>query len=790
MNASLEWLSAFVDSGLSAAGMRDLLTARVATVDAVEPLRGDLASVVVGRVVTAERHPDSDHLWLTTVDAGGEAPVEVICGAPNVQVGVRYPFAPVGTTMPGGMKIERRKIRGRVSNGMLCSARELGLGTDHEGILPLDTDAAPGTPLLNAVPLGDSRLVIDVLANRPDLLSHRGVAREIAAAVDRPLLSPDQPATMPAPSAAGAVSVRVEHPEDAPTYMAIAFRDVRIGPSPAWLVRRLEAVGLRSISNVVDITNYMLHGYGQPMHAFDLDKLTGGVTVRRARWGERLVTLDGADRPLDESMVVIADDTRARALAGVIGGRDSEVTDATTRILLEIANFSPQRVRKTARALGISTDASYRFERGVPPELPLDVAAIAVGLLQSLAGAALEGAPTLAGGQPTPARTLSLRASRVERFLGVPVPATEIIRLLTAIGFGVRPAGAGEETDTVVTVPWFRSDVTREADLLEEVARLRGYDSFPAELRPYRPTTTVDAPLVAVTDRVRDSMVGLGLLEARPLPFVADAGPEAVRILNPLAENEAFLRTDLLGPLARRAEHNLRRMTGDVRLFEVGTVFRRGGETRPVEEVHAAALIMGKRRPPHFTEPDPPVFDEWDAKGLADRLASTTFPGAAIALEPGLDGTDVLWHVHVDGEAAGTVRRVALDAPPWAAPAYGVELRIETTGAPVAVQYVAPPAFPAVERDVTLLVPDDLVGGAGAVERVLQEAGRSALLELPARVISEYRGPGVPGGVRAVTWRLTFRHPTRTLTEKEVDASQRKLLRTLETELGVRQRSA
>jgi phenylalanyl-tRNA synthetase beta chain len=785
MNASLEWLSAFVEQGLSATEMRDLITSRVATVDAVEPLRPDLAGLVVGQVVTAERHPDSDHLWVTTVDAGGEALLDVICGAPNVTVGVRYPFAPVGTTMPDGLKIERRKIRGRVSNGMLCSARELRLGTDHEGILALDTEASPGTPLLDAVAFGDSRLVVDVLPNRPDLLSHRGLAREVAAAVDHPLRAPDARAQMPAPVARGAVTVTVEHAEDAPTYMAIVLSGIRVGPSPSWLRQRLEAVGVRSINNVVDITNYMLHGYGQPMHAFDLDKIVGDVTVRRARPGERLVTLDGVQRSLDESMVVIADTARALALAGVIGGRDSEVTEATTRIMLEIASFPGRRVRKTARALGVSTDASYRYERGVPVELPLDVAAIAVGLFQTVAGASLDGQPTLVAQGSAARAVIPLRLARVEKFLGVPVPGDEVERLLSGIGFQT----VQEKEVVRVTVPWFRSDVTREADLLEEVARLRGYDSFPSDLRPYRPTTTTDAPLVGITDRVREAMAGLGLLEARPIPFVADAGPEGVRVRNPLAENEAYLRADLLGPLARRAEHNLRHMTGDVRLFEVGTVFRRGDD-RPVEEMHAAALVMGRRRPPHFTEPDPPAFDEWDAKGIAERLASTIYLGAAVDLEPGLDGTGVLWHVHVDHAARGTVRRVALDAPPWAAPAYGVEVSIDPSERGDPPQYQAPPTVPAVERDVTLLVPDDLVGGAGAVERVLEDAGRGPLLELPVRVISEYRGPGVPEGVRAVTWRLTFRHPTRTLTEKEVDASQRKLLRTLETELGVRQRSA
>jgi phenylalanyl-tRNA synthetase beta chain len=807
MNASLEWLSAFVDSGLTATEMRDLITGRVATVDAVEPLRTDLAGLVVGQVVTAARHPDSDHLWVTTVDAGGDAALEVICGAPNVQVGVKYPFAPVGTVMPGGLKIERRKIRGQVSNGMLCSARELQLGTDHEGILPLDTDAKPGTSLLDALPLGDSRLVVDVLPNRADLLSQRGLAREIAAAVERPLLVPHAPAQIPSPSPSGTIRVAVEHAEDAPTYFAIVLDGLRLGPSPDWLRARLEAVGVRSINNVVDITNYMLHGYGQPMHAFDLDTLSGGISVRRARSGERLVTLDGVERTLDESMVVIADDVRAQALAGVMGGRDSEVTERTTRIVLEVATFSPRRVRKTARALGLSSDASYRYERGVPPELPLDVAAIAVGLFQSVAGARMVGAPTLAGGSQAPARTLELRGERIKRLLGIPIPIEDVSRLLQPVGFKVTLAS---RDDGVVTMPWFRPDVTREADLMEEVARLYGYDRFPSELRAYRPTTTVDAPLVAVADRVRDAMAGLGLLEARPIPFVADAGPAGVRVHNPLADTEAFLRSDLLTPLARRAEYNLRRMTGDVRLFEIGTVFKKG-EARPTEEVHAAALIMGKRRPPHFTEPEPPAFDEWDAKGVAERLAGTIFPSRKIDLEPALSGSDVLWHIHVDGSAAGSVQRLSLDAPPWASPAFGVELSIETTPvAPVAPHnqhdytavptsgvsgravrgYVAPPGFPAVERDITLLVPDDLNRGAAAVEGVLTEAGKGALLEPPVRVISEYRGPGVPPGVRAVTWRLTFRHPTRTLTEKEVDASQRKLLRTLETELGVRQRTA
>jgi len=818
MNLSLEWLATFVELGLAPAAVRDLLTARVATVDAVEPLRADLAGIVVGQILTAERHPDSDHLWVTTVDAGTGAPVDVVCGAPNVTVGVRYPFAPVGTTMPDGMRIDARKIRGQRSAGMLCSARELRLGESHAGILALETTAAPGTPLLDVLP-GDVRLVLDVLPNRPDLLSHRGVARELAAALDRPLREPVPGAaaiTAPTPGTrAGPLAIRVEHEDDAPTYLAVAIRGVRVGPSPEWLVRRLAAVGVRSINSVVDVTNYVLHGYGQPIHAFDLARLAGELTVRRARPGERLETLDGVERALEPAMIVIADAAGPQAVAGVMGGRGSEVTETTTDILLEIATFDPARVRATRRRLGLSTDASYRYERGVPAELPVDVYATTIALLAEVAGGTVEGAPALVAA-PVPARrSIRLRASRVATLLGSVVPSSESARLLASIGCATHPEG----DDLAVTPPWFRLDLVGEADLLEEVARLRGYDAVPDALRPFRPTTTVDDPLVAVTARLRETLVGLGYLEARPPGFVADAGPDGVRIRNPLAETEAFLRSDLLGPLARRAEYNLSHRTGDIRLFEVGTVFRRGARGRPVESMAVAALLMGARRPPHFTEPRPPVFDEWDAKGVAERVAATAFPRAVIAcVAPTTEGADhgsgsspgdaapeLLWHLHVDGAARGVVRRLALDAPPWADPAYGVELtlgaiptaaiaapgahayRTVDVGLPAHPRYVAPPAMPAVERDLSLLVGDGLAGGAGAVDAVLRRAG--APLVESVEVIGEYRGPGVAADARSVTWRLTFRDPTRTLTEKEVDAAQRKLLRTLETELGVRQRT-
>jgi phenylalanyl-tRNA synthetase beta chain len=814
MNASTSWLSQFVDTGLTPEQLADLITRHVATVDAVEPLRADLSSIVVGRVLTADRHPDSDHLWLTTVDAGGAEPLEVICGAPNVTAGTKYPFAPVGATLPGGLKIEKRKIRGRVSNGMLCSSRELGLGADHEGILPLSTEAAPGTPLLKVLEGADTRLVVDVLANRPDLLSHRGLAREIAAATGKQLKSPavidvQAPAPIPAFASGTTAGVRVvvDHATDSLAYMGVVIRGVRIGASPQWLIDRLTAVGVRSINNLVDATNYMLHGFGQPMHAFDLDALRGGVVqVRRAKAGESLVTLDGVSRTLDPEMVVIADAERAQGLAGIMGGRTSEVSDKTLNVFLEIATFDPRRTRRTSRALGLSTDASYRYERGVPQELPADVYRTTLQLILELCGGAVAGAPALVTAPERERHKLTLRAARVRTILGVDIPSAESARLLNAVGFEVVPI----EGDLAVTAPWFRTDIAREIDLIEEIARLRGYETFPSDLRPYRPSAVPDPALLDTTRRLTDALVGLGFLEARPLSFVADAGPEGVRLRNPLGDSEPYLRSDLLGPLSRRAEYNLDRKQGDLRLFEIGTIFLRAEGPRPIEEVRVAALMMGARRPPHFTEPDPPAFDDWDAKAIAGRLATLAFPDAAIELrsdaDPLFPDAGARWTVYVGDAPVGTVSRLSLDAPAWAKPAFGVEIVLEKTEtdtlAPpganayatvaasakgrVVPRYAAPPTFPAVERDVSLLVPDSLEGGAGEVERVLKSEG--GLLE-EIRLVSEYRGPGVEAGDRSVTWRLTFRHPTRTLTEKEVDERQRKLLRTLETELGVRQRA-
>lgn len=833
MLISFDWLRSFVPHALAPDALRALITAHVATVDGMERLRADLATIVVARVMQAGRHPNSDHLWVTKVDDGSGTLLDVVCGAPNVTEGALYPFARVGTVMPtgnkGGILIERRKIRGEVSNGMLCSARELGLGDDHDGILALDVDVPPGTPLLEAVAVGDVRYDIDVLANRPDLLSHHGMAREVAARQGLHVTDPVElfatserafndgvQGRVPAAggtavcdarrAASGGATVQLDDPEGCPRYMAVVIRGVRVGPSPDWLVRRLDALGLRSISNVVDATNYMLHGYGQPMHAFDLARLAGStIVVRRARAGEVLVTLDGVARTLDDRMTVIADAERAVAVAGVMGGRDSEVSEATTDLLLEVAYFTPAHVRTTRRALALSTDASYRFERGIDPAIAPHALSMAAQLIVQLAGGAVDGQAIDVGTAPTARPTVAVTPRRIERLLGDHVGAAEITRLLASVGFDVRARGDADET-LDVTPPSWRHDVSRDADLVEEVARLRGYDALSDVVQPFRPGTVPDHPLHVTGRRVRDALVGMGLFEVHPLPFVAGSDETHARVENPLADDEPHLRLSILETLARRAEYNLSRRQGDVRLFEVGSVFAPRPGQLPVEKVRVGALIMGRRRPPHFTDTTVERFDAWDAKALGERIAELVSPGLRITLEPG-DGAPVLWRISAKGGEVGTVERVALDKPVWAGEAYGVEITLgRLPSAAVAapgthnyqrdgegrlpskghVTYRPLPTMPAAEFDLALLLPDGV--SAAQVEQLLRRSGGDLLEQV--ELFDEFRGAGIPDGHRSVGWRLTFRDATRTLRDKEVDGRRQKILRTLETELGVRPRTA
>jgi len=780
--ASLNWIGDLLGRRLDPHETATQLTMLGAAVDAVEPIHQDLGDVVIARVEDVTPHPNADRLSLCMVNAGG-TPVEVVCGAPNVRAGRTYPFAPVGATLPGGFTLERRKIRGVFSNGMLCSARELGLGTEHQGILELHTEATPGTRLLDAMPLADTRLELDITPNRPDLLSQRGVARELAARLGATVRLPTFPGapTALAPRRAGArgaiagVEVAIEDAEGCPRYLAAVIRGVKVGPSPEWLQARLRSVGSRPINNVVDATNYVLHELNQPMHAFDLRKLRAGrLVIRRARAGEGLTTLDGEDRALSPEMLMICDGEGPVAVAGVMGGANSEVSDETTDILLECAYFDPRRVRRARTALKLSTDASYRFERGADEQGLAGSARRAIELIIAVAGGA-EAEPALdlwpEPGQP---RTVFLRPARVAHLLGVGVARAEIETLLTSVGFTVAP----KDDRLAVQVPGWRPDVTREVDLIEEVARLRGYDGFPVELRPYRPTAVPDAPTERVAARLRRLLTGLGCHEARTLTMGPADGDDAQPILNPLSSEEAHLRTALLPGLLRSVAYNWSMQQRDVRLFEIGHVFRRSADGGlPVETQRVALVLTGARGPGHWSTPGTvPDLDRWDAKGMFEEVVRSF--GVGWVVEP--DGDR--WVARDgDGRERGWAGALEADPPRWAAPVLGVEVDL-VVGDTAIRRYQSLPVFPAAERDLALVLPPGIT--AAAVEALVRREGGERLES--AQVFDEYRGKELQG--RSVAWRLVFRDPERTLRDEEVDGAVNRVLTALRSELGVERR--
>ncbi len=802
MIVSRRWLEELLGRPLDTAELEERLHMLGAPVEAIVPLHQDLADVVVARVLEVRKHPDADRLTVCLVDAGRpDGPLEVVCGAPNVAAGRVYPFGPVGAVLPGGVRLERRKIRGVVSNGMLLSAKELALGEDHAGILELDTAAAPGTPLLTAWPLADHQLHIEVTPNRPDLLGHKGVARDLAAVLGGTVRLPavagapaegPQVAVLRRPptrvSDGGRVDgleVRLEDPEGARRYLMAVIRGVTVGPSPAWLAQRLEAVGQRSINNVVDATNYILFELNQPLHAFDLAALRGpAVVVRRARPGERIVTLDGATRALTAEMTVICDAERPTIVAGVMGSAESEVGARTADLVIECAYFQPTRIRRTRRALALTSESSYRFERGIDMLGMPDAMRRALELIVAVAGGEVREPPLDIWPEPQQPRTVFLRPDRVERLLGVPVARAEIERLLSSVGFVAAP----KEERLAVQVPGWRPDVTRDVDLIEEVARLRGYDSFPDELRPYRLGTVPDAPVERAKSRVREQCVRGGLLEARTFPLGQADGPDAVEILNPMSAEERFLRSRLLPGLVRRVESNWAARNRDIRLFEVGTVFRRGTQDAgpgsrelPEEWTSVAGVITGGRRPPHWTEGGTvPDMDIWDVKQHFALAVAAAQPDATVRVAAEGAGWEA---VRADGVVEGWAGPLEADRPAWAGLLFGFEVRLDPIE-PRPVAHRALPGTPPVERDLALVLGAET--SAAAVEAVIRRTA-GALLEHVA-VFDEYRGAAVPPGRRSVAWHCTFRDPARTLREQEVDTLLARVLRALEDELDVRRR--
>ena len=802
MKVSYRWIRDVAPGiGLTPAQAMERLALRGAPVEEVVDLAEGLADVVIGRVLEARPHPNADRLTLCRV-MGPEGEVPVVCGAPVVVEGACYPFAPVGAVLPGGFRIGKRKIRGHYSQGMLCSERELELGEDHAGIMLLDGEYEPGAPFAPAVGLDDIRFDVEVTPNRGDLLSHVGIARELHPEGQGGITLPAFPGESPTltasfargtnESSSAGVHIRIEDPELCSRYLGAVIRGAKVGPSPRWLADRLRAAGARPINNVVDATNYVMLELGQPLHAFDLARLTDAtIVVGRVRPGESLVTLDGEDRPLTPDMLMIRDAELPVAVAGVMGGRDSEVSAESVGILLECALFEPRQVRATRRALGMSTDSSYRFERGVDPVAMETALTRAASLIVAVAGGALEGEVIDVHPGPWKPPVVSLRPSRVRHLLGVEFTPDEIAALLTPLGYTVTDRGADA---LEVVVPGHRGyDTLREVDLIEEVARTHGYDAFPEVMSPARPGIVPDHPLFQLEDTLRALLAADGISEAQT-PALGPARHGDVPLQNPMSRDEGYLRRDRLPGLLTHVERNMARGVRDVRLFEIGTAFAPVPGEAPAESSRVVVVLTGRRTPPHWSAPGD-SFDVYDMARVLEMVAAEAYPGArvvpaegGVAEAPYLPGRGYVL-MSGSGEVVGRGGEVepgAMDLPPWAGAVVGGEVVLPASPAPKPeVTARDLPDQPAVQRDLAFLVPADTAVGkvVGAARK-----GAGKLLEA-VEVFDLYEGDDLPSSMRSVALRLRFRARGRTLTDKEVDKACRRVLRRVKEETGVEARS-
>jgi len=773
---SYEWLGDFVDlDGVSAQDAADVLTRLGVEVESL--LMVDLSQILIGKVLEQIKHPTSrDDLWVHQVDIGGKT-VQIVAGAPNAVPGSLVPVALPGTTVPNGKAVKDKKIAGYDAKGMLCSSDELLLGGDHSErkILILDS-GAPGAPLTTVIP-SQAIMEAEVTSNRPDEMGHLGVARELAAGLDRPVKRDFMPSFTGAASPPGRdlVKVTIEDPDLCSRYIGGVITGVKVGPSPDWLQRRLRACGVRPINNIVDITNYVLLEYAQPLHAFDLAKLSGPeIQVRRAREKESLLCLDGVKRELTPDMLVIADAERPVALAGVIGGEESAVNEATTDILLESATFNGANIRQTSRAIGLRTEASARFERALPPELALAGARRAASLIAELAGGTVHKDWADVYPRPQEPIRVNLQPRLIDDVLGTHVPLEEAESILKRLNFHVKVRGDGEWD---VLPPVFRLDVTIPEDLVEEVGRVWGYDRVPPTLpgRRHDRWTPLTPSLDRRLDSAREVLAGEGYTETWNPALVSGRKLEELRIAahamkvsNALSDDMDTLRTSLLPSLLDVVALNRDRGKADVRAFEIAAVYlARVGEkdSQPEEPLRLGAIAVAGA-----------TADEGRAafyalKAVLDAcVSSLSAPacayqrGAAQLFHPGRCGAVVL-----DGRQLGYLGELH---PTVVAGAkidgrlVAFEIDIEPVLAAARVARATPlPRYPSVERDLAVVVEETVA--AGAIHAAIKEVAGDLLEQV--RAFDEYRGAQVADGHKSVAFALTFRSPERTLTDAEVD---------------------
>jgi phenylalanyl-tRNA synthetase beta chain len=781
MRVPLGWLSEWIDLPGSVEDLEERLTMGGLEIEETLRTGPDLSGLRVGHVIEHRRHPDADRLSVCKVDLGDGEPLEMVCGAHNVAAGQKVAVATHGAVLPGGERVKRAKIRGVRSNGMICSDREMHLGDDHEGIRVLDPDAPVGVPLSEVVRCGETVFDVSITPNRGDWVSMLGMAREVRAHFGGEIRTPATEVSEDERLASQDIRVEIDDRGGCHRYVARVVRGVEMGASPKWLRERLEAAGLRSINPVVDVTNLVLLEFGQPLHAFDLAKLRGGVVrVRAAEQGEKIVTLDGQTRELCPEDLVIADAGGAIAIAGVMGGVESEVGEDTTALLIESAHFQPSRVRRTARRLGLQTDASYRFERGVDREGCGRAAARTARLIQELSGGTIsKGAVEVLGEPPPVTEQIRLDPSRANRLLGTAIFDEEMIELLSRLDIETRRS---EEGSLACRPPSYRNDLHLPADLIEEIARLHGYDRIPSTLPEGAFAGVEVPPHRRLMLEVSQSLQGSGLTEVMTFPAARPGDPDALRLapddrrrravelLNPIQSTDSVLRTTLVPSLPRATQTTLRRQVERLRLFEVSRVFlAREVDDLPEEPLQAVAVLSDAEGASLWESTEVPIF--FRAKGVGERLLADlgrpwTFragtsepylhPGAAGEFCIGEGSVAAVGELHPE-----TVARFEIEAP---TAMLVVDLEALGRISRRDPRYREVSYHPSVRRDLAVLL--DRATQAGEVLEAIRRTGGAALTSV--EVFDRWEGRGVPEGKVSLTFRLVFQRADRNLTDPEV----------------------
>jgi phenylalanyl-tRNA synthetase beta chain len=777
MKFSVNWLREFVDLPKNPEEIAELLTRAGIETKKIETRGANIDNVLVSQITASSRHPNADRLTVCEVDDGSGGKRQIVCGATNYKVGDKVPLALPGTKLPNGVEIRKSKLRGVESEGMLCSPIELGLGDDASGLLILSPYAKVGAPIVDLFP-ADTILDVEITPNRGDLLSHFGLAREIAALVGQPLRLPKPPAAGGAPALQkSGITITATH--ECPFFSLRKIDNVNVGPSPQWLRAKLESVGIRSINNIVDISNFVMLEFGQPTHAFDADKLKGEINVRLAHEEEKFLALDGKTYALKTDNCVVADQERTVGIGGVMGGEETGVTDSTKNILLEAAYFLPASIRRTARNLSLPSDASYRFERGVDPDVILRASHRATELMREIAGGTPAKEVQVGGELPANPADVSLRYEKCDRVIGISINPETVDEILTR--FGLRKTTSTNKAATW-QIPSYRRDLQRDVDLIEEVLRAYGIDKIPGRTRGrFMPTSAADRSHDLETLFLRDRLEGAGLSEVRTsklISRIASTLSKAIELRNPLSEDHVALRPTLISGLLEVLERNVRAGADSVSIFEIGRVFPPSED----EKRHLGILLWGNvGSAPNWRSQTRRTVDLFDLKGVLECVvANLSFrpeksADFALAVEIWSGDERIGFGGHLSAgksSAAGPVLVAELNA----------DLLLDRGGS--AKKFRELDRYPSITRDIAMIVPNKLTHAE--ISRVIQEPPEPLLESVQLFdlfEISEETAPTASG--KSLAYRLTYRAKTRTLTNEEVTAAHAKIRERLKRELGV-----